>query len=1109
MFFPEAGGLRFEQAWALFGAGEPYDRCGPALGVDGEGKAKKPCFPAVDSPSSGQALDVDVDQETGEVFVLNVGTPGSKLIVAYSADGSKELTRFGEEAPSGETIAESPQKLHDPAGPGGLAVGKAGVVYVYDQEGSQVVKRLMAFKPNGSGGYEYAGTAEDIGVGNPHRPTRPVADAAGHLYVASNSTFVEEYDPAHPAAAPVCTYEQKKGGITSITVNPLTGEPYFYSSRISEGFKTKTVHQLGPCNPATGKFEGPKGEAKVGQFEVTPERAELYGLAYDPADKLEATRAAGILYGGAPAPVPAAGLGTGEPGQSSLGYVFAAPKAQDQPAKVGGESVAKVTATGAELRAEINPEGIETAWRFEYETQAQFEADGESFAGAAEAPLGGGTLPNQKAALTVTAALAGLTPDTAYRYRVVAKSKCSTVEPEKNCPVEGQTQAFHTFPATLAGLSDGRAWELVSPVRKNGGQVFPAEPQISSCGAGSDCKPGFAGGRFPMQSAPGGDAVAYEGSAFGNEGASNENAYVARRDPVTGWQTVNPTPQLLRSKISGGYKAYSPDLGQGLVAQEQTYPALSPAAPPAYENLYGQPTTSPFAVSPLMAGQPPHRNVLEFLLTYAGASTDLSRVFFAANDALTAAVPGIAPAALDGGAAKYNLYEFHAGQLALVNVAPGNASTKAGASFGAGGAQAISEDGSRAFWSSETGQVFVREGAKATVAIPGSGPAAKFLAAAGDGSKVLLTNGSLYDLETKASTDLTAGKGGFLGLLGQSEDLSHAYFVDTAVLTGAEQSCREGVGGEEICEAAQAGKDNLYARSGATTSFVARLAAGDNGGGLAHDWEPLPSQRTAEASPQGRYLAFLSQAPLSGYDNTGPCEGKGGAYVPAPCPEVFLYDSQTQELSCPSCNPSGERPFGWSVLRRLHNSGGWSPQPRYLFDSGRLYFDSQDSLSLADTNEGWEDVYQYEPAGVGSCEREGGCVSLLSAGHEATDSNLFAVDATGKNVFFTTRDRLALKDTDDLIDLYDAREGGGIAAESETGRGECQGEACQGPPVSAPNDPTPGSSGFEGAGNVTEQPTATPKPCAKGKVKRRGKCVARKHRHNRKRAAHRNGRKSR
>jgi hypothetical protein len=187
---------------------------------------------------------------------------------------------------------------------------------------------------------------------------------------------------------------------------------------------------------------------------------------------------------------------------------------------------------------------------------------------------------------------------------------------------------------------------------------------------------------------------------------------------------------------------------------------------------------------------------------------------------------------------------------------------------------------------------------------------------------------------------------------------------------------------------------------------------------------------------------------------------------------VFLYDSATGALICPSCNPSGAPPLGESRLPLSQGAAiaGVLPQPRYLIDSGRLYFDSRDSLTPFDTNDGVEDVYQYEPEGVGSCSRAGGCVSLISAGHESVDSNFLAIDPTGRNVFFTTRDQLVLNDRDDLVDLYDAREGGGIPAETEVGRGECQGEACQAPLV-APNDPTPGSSSFEGAGNIVEKKT--------------------------------------
>ena len=174
--------------------------------------------------------------------------------------------------------------------------------------------------------------------------------------------------------------------------------------------------------------------------------------------------------------------------------------------------------------------------------------------------------------------------------------------------------------------------------------------------------------------------------------------------------------------------------------------------------------------------------------------------------------------------------------------------------------------------------------------------------------------------------------------------------------------------------------------------------------------------------------------------------------------------------AAPPATQPAQRPLGTSSLGLIQQAPGSLPQPRYLTDSGRLYFDSQDSLSSFDTNDGVEDVYEYEPEGVGSCKRQGGCVSLISAGREPVDSNFLAIDESGKNVFFTTRDQLALKDRDELVDLYDAREGGGIAAETETARGECQGEACL-PALSPPNDPTPGSSAFEGAGNVVEKKT--------------------------------------
>jgi hypothetical protein len=93
-------------------------------------------------------------------------------------------------------------------------------------------------------------------------------------------------------------------------------------------------------------------------------------------------------------------------------------------------------------------------------------------------------------------------------------------------------------------------------------------------------------------------------------------------------------------------------------------------------------------------------------------------------------------------------------------------------------------------------------------------------------------------------------------------------------------------------------------------------------------------------------------------------------------------------------------------------------------------------------------------------------------------------------VFIHTSDLLNGEDAEEAPSIYDARVGGGFPPR-QANAGECQGEACQ-PAAVAPNDPTPASAAFQGAGNV--KPEGRPR-CPKGKklVQRRGKrrCVPR------------------
>jgi len=93
----------------------------------------------------------------------------------------------------------------------------------------------------------------------------------------------------------------------------------------------------------------------------------------------------------------------------------------------GAHAAAPLTTTGtaidiqgvsALLRGKVNPQGLPTTYSFQYVDQAGFEASG--FAGATStvtSPAGSGNEDR-----SVSAMIAGLTPSTGYRFRLVAQS---------------------------------------------------------------------------------------------------------------------------------------------------------------------------------------------------------------------------------------------------------------------------------------------------------------------------------------------------------------------------------------------------------------------------------------------------------------------------------------------------------------------------------------------------------------------------------------------------------------------------------------------------------------------------------------------------------------
>ncbi|HET7485811.1 MAG TPA: hypothetical protein VFJ64_10625 [Solirubrobacterales bacterium] len=958
-----------------------------------------------------------------------------------------------------------------------------------------------------------------------------VNQANGHLISASASeSAVKEYDASGATEAKLLDSFSPGGGGSSIAVDSSTGDIYVARqanpkievwatvnlpeaiTKAATGITTGSATLNGTVNPEGVPLKPNPAEGCFFEWGAT--------ASYGHTAPCEAPNSSEVGSGKAPVAVHAAvaGLKAGSTYHFRLIAANAAApvKGKDEALvalgpSVGEEEAKEITTTSATIAGTVNPRGESTGFFVEYVTEAEFNKSG--YNNATKAPASPVAIGSENAFLEVSQGLTELSPGTTYHYRLVATNPIATVP--------GADKTFSTFAAPPADLPDGRAWEMVSPPQKIG-EAYAPEPGGFLGGSCEECLPGINDLMMPMQASPDGNGVAFEGQAFSGGFAAGVNEYLGHRGSL-GWGTTDITGLNFFASVKAdgfsAFKAFSADLAKGVLAQGE--PALSEDAPLGpggvpFANLY---LWEEGVLMPLVTTEPPnrtpgaHNGAAAFIPVFAGANSDFTHVIFAANDALTGEVEGIAPPApavapsrceLPG--EKCNLYEWAEGELRLVNVLPGNGAAVAGV-IGAGRQltehkateapdldNAISADGSRIFWSDEAGQAYVRIDGEETREVKDPGA---FLTASVDGSRVLLNDGCLYSLAAEACEAQIGGPSTFQGILGAADDLSHVYFTDKAALTGGEENANG--------EVAVAGAFNLYAWSEAGgTKFIGRLLSRDNSFGLNSrygDWRATPQNRTAQASPDGRYLAFMSRAKLTGQNNEVAGEGCRGSES-AVCLETFEYAAGSEELTCVSCNPTGLAPLGQANLSLFRNASTPFPQPHNLTDSGegRIFFESQDTLSPKDTNGHIQDVYEWEPDGVGSCEKPGGCVFLISSGHSPNDSMFVDATPSGDDAFFVTREKLAPQDKDEMLDLYDARVGGGIEAVEEV---PCEGEACKGPGTEAPSQPGAGSAEFVGPGNEK------PRGCPPGKVRRRGKCTkkpnAHKHKHRRQAAKHSRG----
>ena len=779
-------------------------------------------------------------------------------------------------------------------------------------------------------------------------------------------------------------------------------------------------------------------------------------------------------------------------------------------------TVSAVTSKAAVLEADIDPEGEATTFHFEYGL-----ADCAS-SPCAHLPVPDSNVGSGSAPVRIRKEVEGLSPGTTYHFRVVATNGTASTEgpdrmlhtypilvPNTDCA----NQAFRVGPA--ANLPDCRAYEMVSPVDKNGGEIRTEGSVL--------------GNRPELnQSAISGDKITYSSwKPFGDQPAGRySNQYLATRGSG-GWSThgINAPQGTTLSdpfynpgqETAAQFEAFTGDLSTGWVRDQNEKPLVPGAIEDSVHwNLYRRDNAND-NYEALTVGAP---SVIEsedtFGLELQGHSADGSHSVFVARAALT-----------PDAAANTNqqIYDFHDGQPHLVSVLPnGEANSTedshlAGSVFGVLLARlfsfrpdVVSRDGSRIFWisgpeSAQTGKIFVRINGQSTVPVSESVTAGvtRYWGASGDGSKALfgVPSGSpadpfedLYSFDVNSETPTLVAHE-VKGVAGTSDDLSHIYFVSKEVLDAG----------------ATAGEYNFYLDQEGVKSFIATVSAQDaastdgtiSGSGMA---STASTHHNSRVTPDGRNVTFMSNRSLTGYDNAGAENG-------IPAMEVYTYDADTQALICASCNPSGARPItrpqqlpfwdpGFEFTDATGEDGepiwtaAWlttAPEANYephtlSEDGNRIFFNSYDALLPQDTN-GQQDVYQWEAQGSGDCQEVGGCISLISTGESPRISEFIDASPDGHDAFFATAGSI---DPDDpgLVDIYDARIGGGFPRPGSPS--PCVGDSCQTVPP-APDDATPASANFRGAGNLKVRGSCAGQARAAAELSRRAKSLRRRAEH--------------
>ncbi len=699
--------------------------------------------------------------------------------------------------------------------------------------------------------------------------------------------------------------------------------------------------------------------------------------------------------------------------------------------------------------------------------------------------------------------------------------------------------------SSASGLPDGRVYEQVSPVDKNGNQA----------GAGTRPVAGPPGADRYSVAAANGNSVLFEGTGALGETDTGESQYfvASKNKEAVGWSTRAVLPRPLQSGAEADSFAAEPsyfdpsaDLTHALLLSGFDTLAPLPRAPNG-EDCGGQmylTGSDPF-VAGTWLGRPSSGLADPIVICSAtedeggspvGGTPDFSTVYFAypgtflpEDASRTPHVKRILPS--NPGVEAWGFYEDREGVVHNAGVLPDGSLDPFGAvpaASGRGRALAGNEvstqespdgapAGSRAFFVSpdpgsctqmegtnnctvDPPELYVRESGEKTLLVsrdtllpdvnglPGA-------ASAGPLQMINPTEQQGYGIRQSPGSYVFASPDGSQAFFQSTEDLTEAakdaspggeaktydFDVETGVLTYL-----PGVVGQILDTDADGSSLAFVRPESEHDPPELDLWSASPGGGAVTAVAQLPEGGVSEArmSSDGSILVFITPSRLSNSFNSGGVE------------QVYRYDSATNTLGCVSCAPAGVTPNGGaSISQQLLGvfERGVVDKRGISSDGGRVFFQTQTPLVPQDTNTNAPEVEvgqeEYAKQGMDVYEWENGVVYLISSGNSSRDSYLLDSSANGNDVFFATTEGLVSGDTDGGYDVYDARvpQPGDNPPPAAV---PCEGPVCQGPPQVPSPLAASASSTFNGLGNPVPEPTAVPvakpKPATKAKRCKRG-----------------------